>query len=668
MQDGRKRVVIENVRPRVDGGRFPAKRAVGEDVAVRADVFADGHDVVRAVVAWRPVDEAEWRDEPMERQGNDVFTARFPIERQVDHEFTVRGWIDHFASWLTGLEKKVDAGQEVTVPLADGASLVMDAAGRARESGARADADALEGFATSLASFGPDEGEEGLALASDPLLGAMMVRHHHAELVKSLGEACHVAVEPALVACSAWYELFPRSCGQGTEHGTFRDVMKQLPRVKSMGFDVLYLPPIHPIGRGFRKGANNTTTAAPGEPGSPWAIGAAEGGHDAVHPRLGSLEDFRELVGAARSEGLEVAMDIAFQCSPDHPWVEAHPEWFRHRSDGTIQYAENPPKKYQDIYPLDFETPSWRELWQALRDVFLFWAGQGVRVFRVDNPHTKPLPFWEWCLGEVKKQRPETVFLSEAFTRPKIMYRLAKAGFSQSYTYFTWRNSKQEIESYMQELVETAPRDFFRPNFWPNTPDILPEYLQYGGRPAFLIRLVLAATLSSNYGIYGPAFELCENHGLDGREEYLDSEKFEIKDWDLDRPGNLTAFITRLNAIRAKTPALRQTWNVRFLPSHNDHVVFFAKWAEGEEGRRETTLTAVSLDPHNPQTAELELPLEDLGIKEGATYMVHDLLGDDKFVWAGRTNRMAFDPRVLPARVFRLRTRLRRETDFDYFM
>ncbi|MFW5733778.1 MAG: alpha-1,4-glucan--maltose-1-phosphate maltosyltransferase, partial [Oceanidesulfovibrio sp.] len=436
------------------------------------------------------------------------------------------------------------------------------------------------------------------------------------------------------------------------------------------GFDVVYLPPIHPIGATFRKGKNNSPDAGPDDVGSPWAIGSEAGGHKAVHPDLGTMEDFERLVRVAREEhGIDIAIDIAFQCSPDHPYVKEHPEWFKKRSDGTIQYAENPPKKYQDVYPFNFECDDWKGLWEELKSIFEFWIERGVRIFRVDNPHTKPLPFWEWCFGELRKEHPDVIYLSEAFTRPKIMYRLAKAGFTHSYTYFTWRNSKYELTQYLTELVENAPRDYFRPNFWPNTPDILPEYLQFGGRPAFLIRLVLAATLSSNYGIYGPAFELCENEAVPGTIDYMDSEKYEIKDWDLERPGNLWPFITLVNRIRRENPALRQTWNLRFLPTDNDFVLFFAKEsAEKAEPGSEVILVAVNLDPHNQQSATLSLPLEEYGIDESQTYMVHDLLGDDKYVWQGRHNRMDFNPRQLPARIFRLKRKLKRETDFDYFM
>ncbi|ALC15340.1 alpha-1,4-glucan:maltose-1-phosphate maltosyltransferase [Desulfuromonas soudanensis] len=661
MTDGRRRVVIENMAPQVEGGRFPAKRAVGEVLTVTADIFVDGHDALQALVLHRLAGAEEVAETRMSPGLNDSWSAEIPVAELHDIYFTVEAWVDHFASWRQLLEKKIASGQDVAVELLDGAALVCKAAERAAAEGVEDDAGALQRFAAVL----EEGGDGGAQAAAEPLLALLMGRHADRTLASRFPEEFYVHVEPPLAAFSAWYELFPRSAGPPGRHGTLRDVIAQLPRVAAMGFDILYLPPIHPIGETFRKGANNTPGTGSGEVGSPWAIGSSAGGHTAIHPELGTFEDFAALIAAAQKAKLEIALDIAFQCSPDHPWVREHPEWFRIRADGSIQYAENPPKKYQDIYPFDFECPEWESLWEALRDVFLFWVGQGVRIFRVDNPHTKPIAFWTWCLAEVRKSSPEAIFLAEAFTRPKVMYRLAKAGFTQSYTYFTWRNSKEELTRYMTGLVHSAPRDFFRPNFWPNTPDILPEYLQYGGRPAFLIRLVLAATLSSNYGIYGPAFELCEGAALPGTEEYLDSEKYQIRDWDLKAPGSLESFIGRLNVIRRAHPALQQTWNLRFLEAENDFVLFFAKY---DNARQDLILVAVNLDPHHTQSAWLNLPLEEFALDEERSYMVHDLLGDDKFIWQGPRNLMAFDPQVLPARIFHLKRRLKRETDFDYFM
>ena len=662
MTDGRSRVVIENLAPQVEGGRFPAKRAVGEKLTVSADIFVDGHDLLRANLLHRPAGSDAYAAAAMTHLNNDRWSATIPVADRQDIHYTVEAWVDHFASWKDGVRKKLRAGQDIRVELADGARLMQEAWQRAGAVDEGEDARLLETFAEQVTDL---PFSDALDLCDDSVLCGLMDRYVNRELISRYPEELPVQVEPPLAACSAWYELFPRSTGPNGRHGTFADVVAQLPRIREMGFDILYLPPIHPIGDTHRKGKNNTPVAEPDDVGSPWAIGSAAGGHTAIHPELGTLDDFRELVAAAGRHDLAIALDIAFQCSPDHPWVNEHPEWFRRRADGSIQYAENPPKKYQDVYPFDFETADWRNLWNALRDVFLFWIEQGVKIFRVDNPHTKPFAFWCWCLEEIRRVSPEAIFLSEAFSRPKVMYRLAKAGFTQSYTYFTWRNSKQELTQYVTELSRRAPRDFFRPNFWPNTPDILPEYLQYGGRAAFLTRLLLAATLSSNYGIYGPAYELCEGTAIEGSEEYRDSEKYQIKDWDLKQPGNLASFIARLNRIRKAHPALQQTWNVEFLSAENDFVLFFAKYDDQQE---DVLLIAVNLDPYHRQSAWLNLPLEDFGVDSRQPYMVHDLLGDDKFIWQGGRNLMEFDPRVLPARIFHLKKRLKRETDFDYFM
>jgi starch synthase (maltosyl-transferring) len=475
-----------------------------------------------------------------------------------------------------------------------------------------------------------------------------------------------VVVERRKALFSTWYERYPRSSSfEPHRSGTFKDCEALLPEIARLGFDVFYLPPIHPIGRTHRKGKNNSPQAEPGDPGSPWAIGAEEGGHKSIDPGLGTLEDFESLMGKAAEFGIEIALDLAYQCSPDHPYVKEHPEWFRKRPDGTIQYAENPPKKYQDIYPIDFETDHWEALWEELKSVVLFWIDRGVRIFRVDNPHTKAFPFWEWMIGEVRRDFPDVIFLSEAFTRPKVMYRLAKVGFSQSYTYFTWRNSKREFMEYLTELTQSEVREFFRPNFWPNTPDILPEYLQYGGRPAFVIRLILAATLSSNYGIYGPPFELLVNEPLPGREEYLDSEKYEIRRWNWDQPGNLKEFIARINRMRRENPALQTTWNLRFFEIDNEQLLFFGKMGDPLS---ESLLVVVNLDPFHTQSGWLTVPLEELGIEPGQAYLGHDLLSEEKYIWYGEKNFIKLNPHTLPAHVFKLKTRLKRETDFDYFM
>jgi len=433
-----------------------------------------------------------------------------------------------------------------------------------------------------------------------------------------------------------------------------------------MGFDVLYLPPIHPIGRNFRKGKNNALTTTPEDPGSPWAIGAAEGGHKAIHPQLGTLEDFRRFVTKAQEYGIELALDLAYQCTPDHPYVQAHPQWFRHRPDGSIQYAENPPKKYQDIYPIDFETEDWQALWEELKSIVQFWIDQGVRIFRVDNPHTKSFYFWEWMISDIRKSHPDVLFLSEAFTRPKVRYRLAKLGFSQSYTYFAWRNTKQELTQYLTELTQTEVREYFRPNFWPNTPDILTEYLQFGGRPAFVARLVLAATLGSNYGIYGPAFELCENRPREaGSEEYLDSEKYEIRHWDLDHPESLKEIIGRVNRIRRENPALQSNERLLFHEIDNDQLICYSK--HSEDGAN-VMVVVVNLDPHHTHAGWMELDLGKLGLPADHPYQVHDLLSEARYLWHGSRNYIQLNPQSMPAHIFRIRRRVRTERDFDYYM
>ncbi|HEY1192244.1 MAG TPA: alpha-amylase family glycosyl hydrolase, partial [Gemmata sp.] len=504
-------------------------------------------------------------------------------------------------------------------------------------------------------------------LALDPDLTARMRplsdRRFATRYEKELG----IVVDRPRARFSTWYELFPRSWApEPGAHGTLKDVAAQLPRIAGMGFDVLYLPPIHPIGRAFRKGKNNSPTARHGDVGSPWGIGAAEGGHTAIHPDLGTFADFDHLIAEARNHGIDVALDIAYQCSPDHPWVKEHPDWFRRRPDGSIQYAENPPKKYQDIYPIDFESDDWRGLWRALADVVLFWVGRGVTVFRVDNPHTKAFPFWEWMIGEVKAQHPEVIFLSEAFTRPKVMYRLAKAGFTQSYTYFTWRNTKAELTEYFTELTRTKAAEFFRPNLWPNTPDILPEFLQWSGKPGFMARLALAATLGASYGIYGPAFELGESRpSAPGKEEYLDSEKYQITRWALGGPNDLSDFIARVNRIRHENPALQSDRGLRFHQTDNPELICYSKYDPATASR---VVAVVNLDPNHTQSGWVALDPAALGLEAGRPYQMHDLLAGGHYLWHGDRNFVFIDPRVVPAHVFQVRQHVRTENDFDYFM
>jgi starch synthase (maltosyl-transferring) len=661
-EEGRKRVVIEAVTPEVDCGRFPIKRVRSEKIIVEADVFTDGHDLLSCVLSYRKGDAGSWTEVRMAPLGSDRWRGEFAVSDIGVYQYTVTAWVDRFMTWRRDLVKRIEAQQDVRLELLVGAELVQQAAKRA--SGAAAEQ--LRAWSRTL-SAEVQGNAETIQLALDEDLALQMTRFPDTTFATTYSPTLTVVVDPIRARFSAWYEMFPRSCApQPGEHGTFKDCEARLSAIASMGFDVLYLPPIHPIGRTHRKGRNNTPTAAPDDPGSPWAIGAAEGGHKAIHPQLGTLQDFRRLVARASEQGIDIALDIAFQCSPDHPYVKDHPQWFRWRPDGTVQYAENPPKKYQDIYPLEFESEQWRDLWEELKGVVLFWIAQGVRIFRVDNPHTKPFRFWEWLIREVKSQHPEVIFLAEAFTRPTVMARLAKAGFTQSYTYFPWRNTKEELTQYLTDLTQTKLREFFRPNHWPNTPDILTEYLQLGGRPAFMARLVLAATLGASYGIYGPAFELGEHRPREpGSEEYLDAEKYEIKHWDINRPDSLSYFISRINRIRRENAALQRDWSLRFHPVDNEHLVCYSKQTEDASNM---IVVIVNLDPHHTQAGWVELPADMLAEGQAAPYQVHDLLSDGRFLWHGPRNFVELTPQVVPAHIFRIRRRVRTERDFEYYL
>jgi len=654
------RAIIESVTPQVDGGRFPAKRSVGDTVTVEADAFTDGHDVPRCILKHRYADEQSWTEIEMVALGNDRWRGQFKVDRLGRYHYTVTAWVDRFLTWRHDFKRRLEPA-DIETALQSGAQIVRDAAARASGE----DAQRLTRLAQSL--LAPDDFTRRQTLgASQELADAMSLypdRSHAAEHERELT----IVVEPVLARYSTWYELFPRSAApEGGRHGTFRDCITRLPAVAKMGFDILYLPPIHPIGRIQRKGPNNSLVAGPDDPGSPWAIGADEGGHLAIHPQLGTPEEFRALVAAANALGIEIALDIAFQCAPDHPYVKAHPQWFQWRPDGTVQYAENPPKKYQDIYPFDFENEDWQGLFEELKGIFLHWIGQGVTVFRVDNPHTKPFALWEWLIAEIKKDHPETIFLAEAFTRPRVMHRLAKLGYSQSYTYFTWRNTKAELVEYATEVTQHRSREYFRPNFWPNTPDILPEYLQLGGRASFMTRLVLAATITANYGIYGPAFELLEHQPRSpGSEEYLDSEKYQIRHRDQSQPHSLTDFITRVNRIRRDNPALQDNWNLSFCPVDNDAIICYVKATEDCDN---VVIIAVNLDPHHTQSGWVDLPLDDIGVKPGTGFQVHDLLADHRYLWTGARNFLQLDPGRSPAHIFLLRKQIRSEQDFDYFL
>ncbi len=645
VQDGRCRVAIERVMPSVDCGRFPIKRSAGGRVVVTANVMGDGHDVVRANLLTRKQGESNWRHRPMEALGNDEWRAEFETPEVGRFEYAVLGWIDAFETWLRDLRKRIAAGQNVTVDLQIGAKLVGQAAQRAAEP----DGAKLGDWQKRLTS----ESDTADALLAQMGELAELVERNEDHGLATQSDSLPLVVDRKRAAFSAWYELFPRSCAaEAGRHGTLVDVIGWLPRLAEMGFDVLYLPPIHPIGQTFRKGKNNAVVAAADDDGCPWAIGSGEGGHRAIHRQLGTLADLHKLIAAAGEHDMDVALDIAFQCSPDHPYVSEHPQWFRQRPDGTVQYAENPPKKYQDIYPFDFETSDWRALWRELTDVVLYWCNQGVRVFRVDNPHTKPFGFWEFLIGEVKAQFPETIFLSEAFTRPKVMYRLAKLGFSQSYTYFTWRVSKAELTEYLTELTQTEVREFFRPNLWPNTPDILPEHLQTGGRAAFAARFVLAATLGANYGIYGPAYETLENRPREsGSEEYLDSEKFQIRKWDFDRPDDLRQLFTAVNRARREHAALQTNMHLRFHPVDNEQLICYSKQSPDGKG---LVLVVVNLNFHELERGFIELPLAELGLDPARAYQLHDLLAGTTFAWQGERNYVELDPRQSSAHLFRV--------------
>jgi starch synthase (maltosyl-transferring) len=662
--EGRLRAVIDAVLPSVDGGRFLAKRIAGEPVRIEAHCFADGHDKLRVVLRWQAANAAEPYELDMEPRGNDVWRAEFTPPAPGRYRCTVLAWVDHLESWRAELERRTDLA-DIRVALLVGGGLVSERAARAEG----ADAAILGEWAALLGKAAEPSAVPDIdslkALALDPARAKLAARHADRTLADSVSMEIHADRKRA--AFSSWYELFPRSAADdGTRHGTFKDVEARLPYVAGMGFDVLYFPPIQPIGRMNRKGPNNVLAATPADVGSPWAIGSAEGGHKSILAALGSLEDFKRLNARARELGVEIALDIAFQCAPDHPYVAAHPEWFKHRPDGSVQYAENPPKKYQDIYPFDFETEDWRGLWAELKSVIEFWTLQGIRIFRVDNPHTKPFPFWEWAINEIQRVHPDVLFLAEAFTRPKVMHRLAKLGFSQSYTYFTWRNTKRELTEYFTELAHGPGREYFRPNVWPNTPDILHETLQSGIRAAFASRLILAATLSANYGIYGPTFELMESTPREpGSEEYRDSEKYQLRHWSLDRPDSLRSLIARINRIRRENVALQSNDSLRFCPLDNDSLIGYLK---SDDGSSDVILVVVNLDPHNVQSGWIELDLEALRLDSTKPYQVHDLLSEQRYQWRGPRSYVSLDPARLPAHVFRLRRYTRTEHDFDYFM
>lgn len=644
---GQKRVNIENVLPQIDCGKYPIKRVVNERVKISADIFSDGHDHVQASLYYRKIKKGKenWQQSPMSFLGNDHWEGSFIAGELGMYEYSIATWIDHFSTWQHGLRKKFEDHQDVHTELLIGVELMQNALEHAPASTQKKIKKAIQLLSTekheakSVSYALSDEISKLLNNCNDPDL----VTHYRPLPLK---------VESKLALFSAWYELFPRSTSSVEgKHGTFKDCEQILPEIARMGFDVVYLPPIHPIGISHRKGLNNATIAKEGDPGSPWAIGGKEGGHKAIHPELGSFDDFESLVQRAKELDLQIALDFAIQCSPDHPYVKQHPDWFKWRPDGTVQYAENPPKKYQDVLPVNFETEDWVNLWKELKSIVDFWIDKGVRIFRVDNPHTKPFRFWQWLIEEVHAKHPDIIFLAEAFTRPRIMEKLAKIGFNQSYTYFTWRNNKEELNEYLLELTQTDRREYFRPNFWPNTPDILPISLEEKGEASFLIRLFLAATLSSNYGVYGPLFELGLNKAYPGKEEYIDSEKYEIKNWDWSRDNKVKQLITRINQIRKENAALQSTWGISFHESNNPQLICYSKKDQDEKNK---LLLIVSLDPLYSQAGWIKVPLEEFGLVEGELYVLHDLISDQRYSWKGEWNYVELRPHEMPAHLFRL--------------
>jgi len=661
---GRRRVIVEGIQPAIDAGRFPIKRTIGEQVVVEADIFTDGYDLLSAVLCYRWARDTVWTEVAMAPMGNDRWQGRFRVSQLGRYSYSIQAWVDHFATWYEALHKRVEAEQEVQVELLIGAELIEAASQRATGTDAAELQDRARRLRIPLESGSLAQAR---SLLEDETLRTLMALYPDRRFATTSPGEFAVVVDRDKACFSTWYEMFPRSCAAlPGQHGTFKDCEARLPYLARMGFDVLYLPPIHPIGQVHRKGKNNATVATPDDPGSPWAIGSDAGGHTAIHPQLGTLDDFRGLIATAQEYGIEIALDIAFQCAPDHPYVREHPEWFRWRPDGTVQYAENPPKKYEDIYPFDFDTAHWQALWEELKRVVCFWIEQGVRIFRVDNPHTKPLRFWEWLINEIKVAHPEVIFLAEAFTRPKVQYHLAKRGFTQSYTYFAWRHTKEEITRYFTELTQTNVREYFRPHLWPNTPDILTEYLQHGGRPAFLIRLVLAATLGASYGIYGPAFELCEPRPrFEGSEEYLDSEKYEIRSWDLEQRHSLQEFMARVNRIRRENPALQSNQGLHFHTVDNPELLCYSK---STADRSNVVLVVVNLGPYHVHSGWVELQLDALGLDPTQPAQMHDELSDARYIWHGARHYVELHPQVVPAHIFRLRRRIRTEQDFEYYL
>lgn len=637
MREIRARAVIDAVRPSVDRGTFPVKRVLGERVRIEADIIADGHEQLGCVLLHRRCD-GEWSEQRMQATHNDLWLADMHPDAIGAWCLKVRAWIDPFLTWTHDLARRVEADQDIAVDLEIGAAIVADTARNGRDLSGKTTA-AINRWVERLRADDPQQ-DRALAAMGDELQELMWA--HSPRRFADESPEVPLWVDRPLARCSAWYEMFPRSAAaEPGKHGTLRDVIARLDYVDEMGFDILYLPPIHPIGKAARKGRNNASAAEPGDVGSPWAVGGDEGGHKAIHPDLGDFDDFADLVSEAKKRDIEVALDIAFQCSPDHPYVKDHPGWFKHRPDGTVQYAENPPKKYQDIYPFDFECEDAEGLWQELKSVFTFWIERGVTVFRVDNPHTKPFAFWDWVIAEIQRDHPQAIFLSEAFTRPKKMYRLAKGGFTQSYTYFAWRDSPADLRLYLEEISKPPVSDFMRPSFWPNTPDILTDYLRDGGRPAAIARFTLAATLSPSYGIYGPVYELCDFAQRPGSEENLDNEKYQLRHWDRDDRWSLRHYIGVINRIRREHPALHELTNVSFHTADNPA---HAAYSKRDEATGDTLFCVVNTNPFEEQWGTVRLDLALLGQSSECPFVVEDLLTGVRHRWQGADQTIGLGP------------------------
>ncbi|MUP47323.1 alpha-1,4-glucan--maltose-1-phosphate maltosyltransferase [Gramella sp. BOM4] len=639
------RIVIENIQPVINCGNYAVKRVINEIVQVNTDIFGDGHDIIQASVFYKHSKEKSWKENRMQPTYNDGWEGNFTVDKQGDYLFYIQGWEDHGLNWRHGIIKKIEDGQQVSSELLEGAEILKPILKKCNKPEAEIVKKAIHSFSSK------EDYEEAVNICLDERLKEILLKYPH-KAVPYETEKFPVYVDRLKARFSTWYEFFPRSASaEEGKHGTFKDCEAILPRVAEMGFDTLYFPPIHPIGEVNRKGKNNSTTAGEGDVGSPWGIGSKKGGHKDIHPELGSLKDFKSLVKKAKEMNIEVAMDFALQAAPDHPYVKEHPKWFRWRPDGSIQYAENPPKKYQDILPIYFESEEWKKMWEEFRDIVLYWIEEaGIKVFRVDNPHTKPFYFWGWLIAEVKKKHPDILFLSEAFTRPKIMEQLAKQGFTQSYTYFTWRTNKHELQQYVNELTKTKLKEYFRPNFWPNTPDINPYHLQGANEAMFMIRYFLAATLSSNTGIYGPVYEFMVSDAIPGKEEYHDSEKYQIRHWDWKAENKLMRVIAKINQARKDNASLQQTNNIQFCDIHDDGLMAYYKY---DQDKSNQTLMVVSLDPDNVKKNSVRVPRHEIGLYEGQALNVEDLITGNSYTWHDEWNYIELHP-DMPFHLFKI--------------